>query len=71
MLAPRQRNSREENNQIKEGKGSELWNDKPHKKCHKDVDARWTKKRGETEYGYAIRIMSLYAKKPSSSETTR
>ena len=24
----------------------------PHKKCHKDIDARWTKKRGDTFYGY-------------------
>ena len=50
--APRQRNSREENKQIKEGKGGDLWKDKPHKKCHKDVDARWTKKRQETHFGY-------------------
>ena len=50
--APRQRNSREENKQIKSGKGKDLWNDKPHKKCHKDVEARWTKKRQETHYGY-------------------
>lgn len=34
------------------GKGKDLWNDKPHKKCHKDVEARWTKKRQETHYGY-------------------
>lgn len=51
-IAPRQRNSREENAQIKDGKGDELWNDKPHKKKHKDIDARWTKKNGETFYGY-------------------
>ena len=50
--APRQRNSCEENKQIKSGKGKDLWNDKPHKKCHKDVEARWTKKRQETHYGY-------------------
>jgi len=50
--APRQRNTHEENKQIKEGKGDELWNDKPHKKPHKDTDARWTKKRQETHYGY-------------------
>ena len=24
--------------------GDSLWNDNPHKKCHKDIDARWTKK---------------------------
>lgn len=51
-VAPRQRNTREENKMIKEGKGDELWNDKPNKKRHKDIDARWTKKNGETFYGY-------------------
>jgi IS5 family transposase len=51
-LAPRQRNTREENKKIKNGTGDELWNDKPNKKKHKDIDARWTKKNGETFYGY-------------------
>lgn len=50
--APRQRNTREENRKIKDGEGDDLWNDNPHKKRHKDVDARWTKKRDETHYGY-------------------
>ena len=54
--APRQRNSHEENKQIKEGKGKDLWQDKVHKKCHKDTDARWTKKRDETHYGYKQHI---------------
>ena len=54
--APRQRNTREENKQIKEGKGDDLWKDKPHKKSHKDIDARWTKKRGENHYGYKNHI---------------
>ncbi len=52
--APKQRNTREENEQIKSGGGQNLWSDKPHKKCHKDTDARWTKKRGETHYGYKL-----------------
>lgn len=51
-LTPRQRNKREENNKINEGKGDELWDDEPNKKRHKDVDARWTKKNNETFYGY-------------------
>jgi IS5 family transposase len=51
-VAPRQRNTREENQIIKEGKGDELWNEKPNKKKHKDIDARWTKKNGVTFYGY-------------------
>lgn len=61
--APRQRNSREVNKTIKAGKGDTLWNaeegdtakekkSKKARKSHKDIDARWTKKRGETIYGY-------------------
>ena len=52
--APKQRNTREENEQIKPGGGKDLWKDKPHKKCHKDTDARWTEKRGEKHYGYKL-----------------
>lgn len=51
-VAPRQRNTKEENKMIKEGRGDELWNDKPKKKRHKDIDARWVKKNDETFYGY-------------------
>ena len=50
--APKQRNTRGENAIIKKGEGDTLWNDNPHKKCHKDINARWTKKRGEKHYGY-------------------
>ena len=50
--APRQRNSREENKEIKEGKTPEEWEKEPHKKAQKDVDARWTCKRKEVHYGY-------------------
>jgi len=49
---PRQRNKKEENEKIKSVEGSELWNDHPHKKRQKDIDARWTEKRGEKFYGY-------------------
>jgi len=51
-VAPRQRNTREENKKIKNGEGKDLWKDKPNKKKHKDIDARWAKKNGETFYGY-------------------
>ena len=53
-LAPVQRNTPDENKTIKEGKGGELWSKKSekHKKCHKDVDARWTKKNNVSYYGY-------------------
>jgi IS5 family transposase len=51
-VAPRQRNTREENTKIKAGEGDELWNDEPNKKSHKDIDARWTEKNGEKYFGY-------------------
>jgi IS5 family transposase len=50
VLAPQQRNSREENHQIKEGTTPEGWQEA--KKRQKDIDARWTKKNGKPYYGY-------------------
>ena len=47
-VALRQGNIREENKSIKNGEGKNLWNDKPNKKKHKDIDTRWTKKNGAT-----------------------
>ena len=49
---PRQRNKKEENETIKSGAGHDLWNNNPYKKRQKDMDARWTEKRGEKYYGY-------------------
>ena len=51
---PRQRNTREENEEIKEGKIPEEWKKKKnrHKKAQKDTDARWATKNKETHYGY-------------------
>ena len=48
----RQRNRKEDNEKIKSGEVSTLWQDKPHKKCQKDIDARWTEKGGEKFYDY-------------------
>ncbi len=52
--APRQRNTREENQQIKQGEVPEEWqkDENAHKLRQKDVDARWTIKRKELHYGY-------------------
>ena len=50
--APRQRNNRDENKQVKNGETPEEWKKNPHKLAQKDTDARWTKKNGETHYGY-------------------
>lgn len=52
--APRQRNSREENRQIKEGQVPEDWSE--NKKRQKDTDARWTRKNGKNYYGYKNHI---------------
>jgi IS5 family transposase len=53
---PRQRNSKEENQQIKEGRIPEQWEEKPAKLRQKDTDARWMKKNGENHYGYKNHI---------------
>lgn len=50
--APRQRNTCDENEQIKDGKIPGEWKKKPHKLAQKDTDARWTKKGDETHFGY-------------------
>jgi len=51
---PRQRNSREENKELKEGNVPQEWKEEKqtHKLSHKDTDARWTKKNNQTYYGY-------------------
>ena len=49
---PIQRNSREENKQIKGGGIPDEWKEKPNKLEQKDTDARWTKKNGKSYYGY-------------------
>jgi transposase, IS5 family len=49
---PKQRNSREENKQIKNGERPESFNENPNKKEQKDLDARWTKKNNVSHFGY-------------------
>jgi IS5 family transposase len=53
---PRQRNTREENQLIKQGQTPPAWENQPHKLSQKDLDARWTKKNAETVYGYKNHI---------------
>jgi len=55
---PRQRNTREENAQLKAGEVPEAWDkpEAPAKRRQKDVDARWTKKNQERHYGYKNHI---------------
>lgn len=49
---PKQRNSREENEEVKSGRTPEAWVKRPAKLRQKDRDARWTKKHGKSYFGY-------------------
>lgn len=49
---PRQRNTREENEQIKNGETPADWEQNQNKMAQKDTDARWLKQNGRTYYGY-------------------
>ena len=50
----RQRNTKDENDEIKEGKTPKEWEKKKNrnKKAQKDVNARWITKNKERHYGY-------------------
>lgn len=54
VQTPKQRNSREENKQIKNNQKPKGWS--AQKTRQKDVDARWTKKNKKTYYGYKNHI---------------
>ena len=50
VAAPKQRNSRDDNKQIKEGNVPDDWSE--NKKRQKDTEARWIKKNGVNQFGY-------------------
>jgi len=50
VQAPKQKNSREENAQIKQGEIPQDWEEA--KRRQKDIDARWLKKNAKSYYGY-------------------
>ncbi len=54
--APRQRNTREENELVKEGAVPKQWTKKPAKLRQKDIDARWTQKNDEDHFGYKTHV---------------
>src|SRR3977135_706109 len=56
VSAPKQHNSREDNETIKEGETPEDWKSKPAKNRQKDKDARWTKKHERSYFGYKNHI---------------
>ena len=53
---PIQRNSRDENGQLNEGKIPEDWKENPDKLRQKDVDAKWVTHNGKSYYGYKDHI---------------
>jgi len=53
---PKQRNTLDENEQVKNGETPEAWEKKPAKNRQKDKDARWTKKHGRSYFGYKNHI---------------
>jgi IS5 family transposase len=50
VTVPKQRNTREENEQLKQGEVPPNWT--PEQRAHKDRDARWTRKGPDTFFGY-------------------
>ena len=55
--APRQRNTREQNDVIKQGLIPAEFTENPAMGSQKDVDARWAKKNNEVHYGYKNHIV--------------
>lgn len=53
---PVQRNTRDENKQIKSGEKPSDWSSEPSKDRQKDVNARWTEKHGKKYFGYKNHI---------------
>jgi len=60
VQAPRQSNTREENQSIKDGVIPESWSGK--KKSHKDIEARWVTKNRRHSYGYKNHIAKSTSK---------
>jgi IS5 family transposase len=56
VSAPKQRNSRDDNDKVKAGQTPADWEKKPARNRQKDKDARWTKKHGRSYYGYKNHI---------------
>jgi transposase, IS5 family len=52
VTVPKQRNTREENDLLRQGQTPEAWREKPRMLAQKDSDARWTIKGKEAYFGY-------------------
>ena len=53
---PKQRNTKDENKQIKNGETPKSFDENPNKKQQKDTDARWTQKNNINYFGYKNHI---------------
>lgn len=49
---PKQRNTKDENDKIKNNETPDEWKKNPNKLSHKDLDARWTTKNHQKYFGY-------------------
>jgi len=67
---PRQRNSREENDAIKQGNTPESFEENPAMSAQKDTDARWTTKNNEKHFGYKNHVNADAATKLITKFTT-
>ena len=55
--APKQRNTKEENEKVKNLETPEAWENHPPKLSQKDLDATWALKNKETHFGYKDHVM--------------
>jgi len=55
---PKQRNTKDENQQIKNGEIPETLSSNPHVLAQKDTDARWTKKNDVSYFGYKNHVLA-------------
>ena len=53
---PKQRNSRDENGQLKNGEIPDKWKENPNKLSQKDTESSWLKKNGKNYFGYKNHI---------------
>ena len=52
----KQHNTKEEKQTLAQGEIPESWQQKPHSLSQKDTDAPWTKKNGQSSFGYKNHI---------------
>ncbi len=79
VTVPKQRNKKSENDQIKNDEIPQNFKTNPNKLSQKDCDARWTKKNGQSEYGYKnhisadqkTKIITRYEVTPASTHDSQ